>query len=51
MRRKRGQAQYHDFEYLATRAAAWLARHPHGTSPRTFNRAALPDPYLEADSA
>lgn len=50
MRRKRGQAQYHDFEYLAMRAMAWLKKNPHGMSPREFNRAALPDPWLAADA-
>jgi hypothetical protein len=49
MRRKRGQAQYHDFEYLAMRAAAWLERNPHGMSPRTFARKPLPDRWLELD--
>lgn len=49
MRRTRGQAQYHDFEYLATRAAAWLERNPHGMSPRTFARAPLPDRWLAQD--
>jgi hypothetical protein len=51
MRRKRGQAQYHDFEYLAVRAMAWLALNPHGTSPKAFDREPLPDPWLAADSA
>jgi hypothetical protein len=51
MRRKRGQAQYHDFEYLAVRAAAWLQRNPQGTAPRAFARAPLPDPWREVDEA
>ncbi len=51
MRRKRGQAQYHDFEYLAVRAMAWLERNPHGTSPKAFAREPLPDPWLAADNA
>lgn len=51
MRRKRGQAQYHDFEYLATRARAWLARNPSGMSPKSFDREPIPDPWREADSA
>jgi hypothetical protein len=51
MRRKRGQAQYHDFEYLATRARAWLARNPHGMSPKTFDRTPISDPWREADGA
>ncbi len=51
MRRKRGQAQYHDFEYLAVRAEAWLQRNPQGTSPRPFARAKVPDPWLALDTA
>lgn len=50
MRRRRGQVQYHDFEYLAVRAMVWLERNPHGTSPKAFSRTPLPDPWLEADS-
>jgi hypothetical protein len=45
MRRSRGEAQYHDFEYLAMRAATWLQRHPHGTFPR----APLPDRWRDED--
>ena len=52
MRRNRGQAQYHDFEYLAMRAAAWLKRNPHGMLPRTFDRRGpLPDPWREIDQS
>jgi hypothetical protein len=51
MRRYRGQAQYHDFEYLAMRAGAWLKRNPHGTSPRAFTRTVLPDPWQALDAA
>jgi hypothetical protein len=50
MRRKRGQAQYHDFEYLAVRAAAWLQRNPQGTAPRPFARAEVADPWLAIDT-
>lgn len=49
MRRNRGQAQYHDFEYLAQRAAEWLDRNPHGAFPTRLERTALSDPWLEAD--
>ncbi len=49
MRRTRGQAQYHDFEYLAMRAAAWLERNPTGMSPRDFSRVPLPDRWSEVD--
>ncbi len=50
MRRTRGQAQYHDFEYLAMRAARWLEINPQGVSPRSFARAPLPDRWREGDS-
>ncbi|HVN69194.1 MAG TPA: hypothetical protein VMU38_06060 [Candidatus Binatia bacterium] len=49
MRRKRGPAQYHDFEYLALRAAAWLKTNPQGIFPHGLAREALPDPWLETD--
>jgi hypothetical protein len=51
MRRKRGEAQYHDFEYLALRAAAWLKRSPQGMFPRSFTRTRLPDRWLEIDQS
>lgn len=51
MRRHRGQAQYLDFEYLATRASAWLEHNPHGTSTRHFTRVPIPDRWVAADSA
>ena len=50
MRRKRGQAQYHDFEYLAGRAEAWLQRNPQGTAPRPFARVEVADPWLAIDT-
>ena len=49
MRRKRGQAQYHDFEYLAVRATAWLKRNPQGVSPHPFARVTLHDRFKEVD--
>jgi hypothetical protein len=49
MRRKRGEAQYHDFEYLALRAAAWLERNPQGIFPHALSRVPLPDPWRESD--
>jgi hypothetical protein len=49
MRRRRGEFQYHDFEYLAARAAAWLKRNPRGMFPRAFSRAPLPDRWREID--
>jgi hypothetical protein len=50
MRRTRGEAQYHDLEFLATRAAAFLERNPHGTWPRSFAHAPLADGWREADA-
>jgi hypothetical protein len=49
MRRRRGEAQYHDFEYLAMRASTWLKRNPHGMFPRAFARNPLPDRWRELD--
>ncbi|HEY6325975.1 MAG TPA: hypothetical protein VIW73_05595 [Candidatus Cybelea sp.] len=49
MRRTRGRAQYHDFEYLAQRAGAWLQRNPEGMSPRDFVRVPIPDRWSEQD--
>jgi hypothetical protein len=51
MRRTRGEVQYHDFEYLAMRAAAWLKRNPQGTFPRALLRAPLPDRWREMDGS
>jgi hypothetical protein len=50
MRRTRGEAQYHDFEYLAQRAAAWIERNPQGMSPRDFVRVPIPDRWQEQDA-
>jgi hypothetical protein len=49
MRRNRGQAQYRDFEYLASRADMWLRRHPEGTSKRRFDRIQIADPWAAED--
>jgi hypothetical protein len=49
MRRSRGEGQYHDFEYLAARAAVWVKRHPSGTFPHALTRESLPDPWRETD--
>jgi hypothetical protein len=49
MRRSRGEAQYHDLEFLAVRAAAFLKRNPRGTTPRSFARATLTDGWREVD--
>ena len=49
MRRTRGEAQYHDFEYLAMRANAWLERNPQGMFPHAFPRSPLPDRWRDED--
>lgn len=49
MRRKRGDYQYHDFEYLAIRAQQWLALHPTGLFPSSVSRQHPADPWREAD--
>ncbi len=49
MRRTRGDFQYHDFEYLAIRARAWLDRNPKGIFPSRTARTALEDPWRDAD--
>ncbi len=50
MRRTRGAAQYHDFEYLAARAAAWVKQNPEGMSPPAFLRTPLADNWADQDS-
>ncbi len=49
MRRRRGDVQYHDFEFLAMRARTWLALHPHGTFPNGVKREPLHDPWAAED--
>jgi hypothetical protein len=49
MRRKRGQSQYHNFEYLAVCARDWMAQHPSGLFPAGVARAELHDPWREDD--
>jgi hypothetical protein len=44
MRRSRGEAQHHDFEFLAMRADQWLTQHPGGAFPIGLRRTPLPDP-------
>lgn len=51
MRRNRGDAQYHDFEYLALRANEWLKAHPHGHFPSGAQRMVPQDPWLQVDTA
>jgi hypothetical protein len=50
IRRRRGEGQYQNFEFLAIRAREWLERHPHGSLPRGLERLGLSDPWLAADS-
>jgi hypothetical protein len=50
MRRRRGDVMYHDFEYLAIRARAWLTAHPHGTFPSGLHRTPLRDPWAAEDA-
>jgi hypothetical protein len=49
MRRKRGDGQYSEFEYLALRANVWLAEYKGGAFPRGTIRPALPDPWRSID--
>lgn len=46
MRRNRGEAQYHDFEFLAIRADEWLKQHPDGFFPNGVRRTPLRDPWI-----
>jgi hypothetical protein len=50
MRRRRGDVMYHDFEYLAIRARAWLQLHPRGTFPSGLRRTPLRDPWAAEDA-
>ena len=50
MRRKRGASQYHNFEYLAVCARAWMSDHPAGLFPGRMQRTALADPWSEVDA-
>ncbi|HLI96635.1 MAG TPA: hypothetical protein VKT72_11185 [Candidatus Baltobacteraceae bacterium] len=49
MRRSRGDFQYHDFEYLDSRARAWLQRNPRGYFPAATARVAMDDPWVATD--
>lgn len=49
MRRKRGDGQYSEFEYLALRANGWLAQNAGGAFPRKTVRPVLPDPWRALD--
>lgn len=45
MRRKRGDALFIGFEYLADRGRLWSARHPKGFGAKHWTRRQLPDPW------
>ncbi len=51
MRRRRGQSQYHNFEYVATHARRWIAQHPAGIFPHGTDRVPLADPWLPMDDS
>src|SRR5215472_1661733 len=49
VRRRRGDAQFHNFEYLAIRARKWLSDHPHGNFPKDAPRIPILDEWREED--
>lgn len=49
LRRRRGNAQSHNFEYLAIRARKWLSDHPHGDFPKGAPRIPILDEWQEED--
>ena len=49
VRRRRGAAQFHNFEYLAIRARRWLSDHPHGDFPKGLPRIPILDEWREED--
>jgi hypothetical protein len=51
MRRRRGDWQFANFEYMAMRAKEWLRKHPHGTYPKHTERAKVVDKWLAQDRA
>jgi hypothetical protein len=51
MRRKRGDSQYHNFEYLAHYAREWMKEHPAGLFPARMHRGPLTDPWRDEDAA
>jgi len=51
MRRRRGESQYHNFEYLARYARAWMTEHPAGLFPSRMHRGPLADPWRDEDAA
>jgi len=51
MRRRRGDWQFANFEYMAMRAQLWLEKHPAGTFPEHTPRAKIVDKWLAEDQA
>jgi hypothetical protein len=51
MRRRRGDWQFANFEYMAMRAHKWLEKHPAGTFPDHTPRAKIVDKWLAEDQA
>lgn len=51
VRRRRGEAQFHNFEYLAIRARKWLSDHPAGYFPAGFPRIPIVDEWRDADES
>ncbi len=49
MRRRRGDWQFANFEYMAMRAREWLRKHPHGTFPSRTRRVQVTDKWLAED--
>lgn len=49
LRRRRGDWQYANFEYLAMRSRRWMNKHPHGTFPDRTRRATVTDRWLAED--
>jgi hypothetical protein len=50
VRRRRGDGQYANFEYLAIRAKDFIAKNPGGDLPRGLRRIAVSDPWLAIDA-
>jgi hypothetical protein len=49
LRRRRGDSQYENFEYLAVRSRQWQARNPEGLYPKGVPRIALADAYASVE--
>lgn len=47
MRRKRGDAVFIGFEYLADRGRLWASRYPNGSGTKHWTRRQLADPWLK----